>query len=155
MNVRRSWLAATAIAVLGIAGLAWGAVSDHSTKQPTALTISAAYIREPASPDVVAVYLRIDNKTGSPDEITSVTTGAGGTAMTMSDNAKGGMDMAAVRIPAHGSVTLKPFGQHIMIQKPSKALVKGNTVVVTVHFRVAHPITVTVPVIGITDPLPK
>lgn len=156
MNVRMSWLAAIAVAVLGIAGLAWGAVSGHSSNPSVAgLTISRAYIPEPASPDVVAVYLRIDNHTGDPDEITSVTTGAGGEAMTMSDNAAGGMDMAAVRIPAHGSITLKPFGQHIMIEKPSEPLVKGTTVVVTVHFRVADPITVTVPVIGVTDPPPK
>lgn len=152
MNVRVPWIAAVAVAAFGVAGLGWGAVAVRSGHPVApALTISRAYIREPASPDVVAVYLRVDNRTDRPDEITSVTTGAGGAAMTMSDNASGGMDAAAVRIPAHGSTTLRPFGQHIMIEKPTKVLVKGDTVVVTVHFRVAAPITVTVPVIGLTD----
>ena len=52
-----------------------------------------------------------------------------------------------VTIPAHGRLTMKPGGQHIMIDEPKKPVKIGDQLIITFNFKGYDPLVVTVPVV--------
>jgi copper(I)-binding protein len=153
-----------AIAILvGIAGLVRGAVpqssaaSSSSTSNSSAgtpIVVGGAYVREPANGQNAAAYFTVFNTTDKPDQLITVTTGAGAEA-TLHTLVKGVMTpTGAVTIPAHGSVTLSPGTGHVMIQQLYGPLQAGQTVNIQLTFANAGQVIVTAPVIGITAPAP-
>ncbi len=120
------------------------------------LTITGAYIPQPASPDVAAAYLTVTNHGSRPDTITTVVTDVTSRVMPMTETNSGGVgsmtDLSAVTVPAHGSVSLTPGHAHLMLEKPDRALTQGNQVRMTISFAHAGTVTLTVPVVGITGP---
>jgi periplasmic copper chaperone A len=151
---------AVLVALVGAAALARGAVpqaaasgGDAATSPP--IVVTGAYIRVPASPELAAVYLTIYNTTSEPDTLTAVIPGFGETASIHSE-VNGNMveNTNGLVIPAHGSATLKPTNGHIMVENVYGTLSAGQTVNLELDFTNAGPVLVTVPVIGIYDPLP-
>jgi hypothetical protein len=160
--MRPSWLSAGAVmvALAGAVALARGAMpqaaaTGSATSSSPPIVISGAYLRQPASPSLAAVYLTIYNTTGTPDTLNSVTSGSGEESSvhsevgsTMVENTSG------LVIPAHSSVILKPTTGHIMIQNLYGTLTAGQTVNLELDFAHAGPVLVTAPVIGIYAPVP-
>lgn len=121
------------------------------------LTVSSAYVREPASPDVAAAYLRIANSGGAPDELVGVSSDAA-VEVSMHEQDQQGMadvmrPLASVRVPARGSVTFAPGGDHLMLTRPT-SLRPGQTVQLTLRFRVSGTVRVAAPVVAIGHPPP-
>jgi copper(I)-binding protein len=169
-----STAAAVLVGALGIVGLARGAVpqgaSSSSSSTPDmsgmsmgmnsggaagSISITGAYVRQPASPDVAAAYFTIHNEGSAPDTLQSVQTGAGQQAdlhtsagTTMADMPNG------LTIPAHGTVVLTAGSYHVMIEKPIGAIKAGQTVNLQLFFAKAGPIDVAAPVIAILAPAP-
>jgi copper(I)-binding protein len=153
-------IVASLVAAVGIAGLIRGAVPQSlaggtagSAAPPQAITITNAYVRQPASPGAAAAYLTINNLTGADDSLISVVSGAGAKTEIHTD---GSMAHAvrSLRIPAHSSVTLSPGKSHIMIEQLYGPLERGQTVNLALIFANAGGVIVAVPVIGVTAPAP-
>ena len=160
--MRPSWLSvgAVVVALAGAAALARGAMPQSgaaggATAGSAPIVISGAYVRQPASPELAAVYLTIYNTTSRPDTLTSVTSGSGESSSVHTEvNSSMVENTSGLVIPAHGSVVLKPTTGHIMIQKLYGTLKAGQTVNLELDFANAGPVLVTAPVIGIYDPVP-
>lgn len=121
-----------------------------------ALTVTGAWSR-PAVENAV-VYATIRNDGPKPVALVRVRTGAGKTAelhratamtggMPMGGAAMPAMGMAPVAriaIPAHGTVTLKPGGDHVMVLGLRKPLAAGASFPATFGFADGRIVTVRV-----------
>lgn len=151
-------LAASAVAVVGLAGLIRGAVPQAAAGGGSLSTVSApivvtnAYVREPATPDVAAAYFTITNTTGSDDTLVAVATGAGQVA-TLHDGSMAEM-ANGLPLPARSSVTLSVGTGHVMIERLVGPLTPGQTVNLQLTFAHNGPLIVEAPVIAITAPAP-
>ena len=152
------WFAAVIVAIAGVAGLARGAVPQSAaggaTNNSPPIVVTGAYIRLPASPDLVAVYFTVYNTTAKPDTLESATSGAGAVATLHS-----GPDMQVVTgggviVPAHGNLSFSPVARHVMIQNLYSPLEVGQSVNVELDFANAGPVVFAAPVIGVYDPTP-
>lgn len=108
---------------------------------PPPLVVHDAWIREAAAGQAsTAAYLVIDNHTASATALESVDCECADTVElhTMRMSADGSMmtmaKIARVPIPASGSASLAPGGDHIMLFKVTRALEAGRTVTLTLHF---------------------
>jgi copper(I)-binding protein len=116
-----------------------------------ALTVVEAFLPQPASPDVAAIYLTVKNSGARADELVSVSSAAAGSSMLMTENANGTMGMLrTLRIPAHGSASLVPGRDHVMLEQPRGTLDVGQHVAVSLHFRLAGTLTISVPVVPLS-----
>lgn len=178
MPVRRPAYLASAIALLlGGAGLVEGAfVADTPPAVAGAqdgtpvdgvvsgdITVSGAYIRQPASPDVVAAYLSITNSGRQPDTLQAIATGAAKSAtlhdvpglLPLATTANGEHQPTGPLTIAPGStVTLSPGQGHIMLEKPTGTLKVGDQVSLVLTFERAGQVLVEAPVIAIGAPAP-
>jgi copper(I)-binding protein len=155
------FLAAVAILV-GMAGLVRGSLpqsvpstASSSTAGADPIVVGGAYVREPANDVNAAAYFTVYNTTGTPDELVSVSTGAGAEASLHSYTSDGAMTaMSGLTIPANGSVALSPGKGHVMIEKLYGPLKPGQTVNLQLSFAKAGEVLVTAPVIAIAAPAP-
>jgi copper(I)-binding protein len=161
-----SLVAAVLLALVGVAGLARGAVPQSSAGADShsghdsgygggqGLVVSGAYVREPANGVSAAAYFTIYNTSDSPDTLRTVQSGAGADT-TLHTDASGTMqDTSALSIPAHGSVSLSPGKGHVMITKLYGPLKAGQSVNLQLSFDKSGQLLVTAPVIGVTAPAP-
>lgn len=153
-------MAGIAVVALGVAGLIRGAVALPAASAGSTgadpIVISNAYLRPPAPPtQEAAAYFTVFNTTGEPDELLSVTSGAGGVAQ-LHSYVNGVMTAVAgaVMIPAHGSLVLTTGGPHVMISKLTGTVKAGQTVTLELLFQNAGPITVAAPVLAYGTPAP-
>ena len=121
------------------------------------LTILAPWSRAtPKGADVAVGYLVIRNDGAAPDTLTGGSADfAGGVEVHAMSIDKGVMRMRefpeGLAIPAHGQVTLKPMGLHLMFVGLKRALIKGETVKVALTFAHAGAVSVDFPVRAIGD----
>jgi copper(I)-binding protein len=164
------YLAAVLAVLLGVAGLVAGARQQGTTADPGAaaaagggttlgaLTVTDAYIRQPASPDVAAAYLTVRNDGSDADRLSSAYCGAA-TTTTVHGEA-GAMEFGStapavpVPVPANSAVTLSPGKGHIMLDGLTGTLRAGDTVSLLLRFDQAGQVLVEVPVIAIGAPAP-
>lgn len=139
-----------AVLATGAGLLLWsgGDAEAHSAE----LAVSGAYVREPANPDEAAAYFTIANKGAADDTLTSVASSTGRASLHTTNGAKM-VALSSAPVPAHGSLDFSPGGNHLMIDDPGP-LKPGTSVRLTFTFAASAPITVSAPVIGITDPAP-
>ena len=149
-GVSRGWL----VAGLTLLILAGGALVYSLAPSATGpvVTVSDAYVREPASPDVAAAYLTITNNTHEALTLTSITSTSARSAHVMTE-LQGAMTDTTLTIPGHGSRMLKPDAAHVMLDSPH-GVTKGRTVVLTLRFDGGTSVQVDAPVIGVLDPAP-
>jgi len=99
-----------------------------------------------------AVYLQIKNNSGAGDKLLSSQTDAAKRAglhnHTMDDGVMKMRPVDAVVIPAHGMVTMKPGGLHIMLMGLAAPLVKGASLPLTLKFKNAGTVAVVVEIMG-------
>jgi copper(I)-binding protein len=156
-----SLVAAAIVVLVGLAGLVRGAVPQpvatpsQGQDAPAGLVVGGAYVREPANGVTAAAYLTIYNPTGTPDQLLSVSSGAGALVSLHTEAADGSMHtMTGLAIPAHGNLSLTPGKGHLMIEKLYGPLKAGQSVNLQLTFARAGQLLVTAPVIGVTAPVP-
>lgn len=114
------------------------------------LRLSGGFITEPASPDVAAAYLNIDNTTDRPVRLVSVVTNVTKTVMAMDEKDSGGVgsmtDLSKVQIAAHSSFLFTPGHAHLMLEKPAR-LVAGERVRMTLTFAGIGAVSYVLPVV--------
>ncbi len=161
--IRRPMIALAAIALVGVVV---AACSGAASPTPTSggLTVEGAWARTSTGmANAGAAYLVVKNPTGIADALVGVSTPAAGSAqihetytlpapsgsmMPATSGAAGGSMMAMrpvakIEVPAGGTIELKPGGYHIMLMGLTHELTAGETIVLTLTFEKASPITVT------------
>lgn len=116
--------------------------------------MDGAYIPQQASPDVAAAYLRMTNTGSTADTLTGASSPAARMVMlheTVSEGAAEAMvALAALPVPAHGTVAMTVGRRHLMLMNPTTMLEQGARVALTLHFARAGDVTLMVPVVGFT-----
>ncbi|GAB2468865.1 copper chaperone PCu(A)C [Jatrophihabitans fulvus] len=145
---------------VGGAGLVRGAMPQSAASggsgpsQP--VSVYGAYLRPPVPPtERAAAYFTIRNNTGTPDVLTDVDSGAGGSNTLHQD--QGGRMVAlatGLTIPAGKTVVMTPGGVHVMIEQIYGTLEKGDNVTFQLTFRNAGTVEITTPVVPFGQPAP-
>jgi copper(I)-binding protein len=119
------------------------------------LTISRAYIPDPATSSIAAAYLTVTNS-GPADRLISISTPAFRSAMLnrYDTDPNGGQTMVATSsgavVPAHGRLVLMPGSYHVMLRKPLHPVRQGTTARLTLRFAKAGVVSLLVPVVADT-----
>jgi len=142
------WAVLGLVAIVGLA--ACGGASLSSAPK---IEITAARTPLPASPDVGAVYLTIKNDSSQPDVLLSATSDVSTDTMLHNDVTSGISESMVpsgpVTIASGKTLVLQPGGYHLMLMNINRHLAVGNTIHVTLDFKRAGQIAVTVPVVSI------
>jgi copper(I)-binding protein len=132
------------------------------TGQIGSLLISAAYVPEPASPDIAAAYVTVHNTGKITDTLLRASTPAGTSTSLHRDVTSGGTEgmvpLRSIPIPAGKTVTMKPGGEHLMIEHPKAGLKRGGQLELTLVFAHAGRLTMQVPIVspaGLLGPMPS
>ncbi len=118
----------------------------------TSITVEQPWSRAtPNGAKTGAVYLTIDNKSGTADQLTGASSDVADKVQIHQMKVENGvMKMREIpgglSVPANGSVTLKPGGYHVMLIGLKKPLAVGEKFPLTLKFAKAGTISVTVPV---------
>ena len=144
----RHLLAALALALSGIAATPATAAD---------LAVQGAWTRETLKgSDGAVVYLTVVNSGSSPDALVGLSTPIAKAIHLHTMGAMPGMmtmqSVAAIPIPAHSTVQLKPMGAHAMIAGLVQPLSAGQTFPLSLRFERAGVVTVTVQVQGLGGP---
>lgn len=160
MSVVRSkpsaWLAA--LLVLATAGSLAACGQRSQADSPTGeatVVVTDAWVKatagstEPAN--MTGAFLRLRNNTGSEVTLTSATTDVAGKVEIHETVPSGGSmvmrrKQGGLPVPPHGTATLKPGADHIMLMKLKRALAPGDEVTLTLRLSGTGPVTVTAPV---------
>lgn len=147
---RQRWLViGGGLALVALLGLGYG----FWPQARAAVTVTGAYIREPASADVASGYFTVHNGTGHAVTLTAVHTDASTHAHVMTERA-GTMSDSTLEVPAHSTATLTPGSSHLMLEHPS-GLTTGAVIAVMLMFSDSSSVTLDVPVLGLLDPAPS
>ncbi|WP_063784143.1 copper chaperone PCu(A)C [Streptomyces sp. SBT349] len=129
--------AATALAVTGCGG--------DGASGPE-LSARDAFIPEPATADLAAGFLTVENAGDADDTLTSVTSDLAGT-IEMHETVDNTMrQVDSFTVPAGGALTLARGGNHLMLMDLTGKPTEGETVSIELHFEESEPITLDVPV---------
>ena len=133
-----------AVALIGLLS-AWVATGGAGTVSRVTIRVGQAAVALPSSsgPDQAATFLTITNL-GGPDTLLSVRSPAAARVVFVrrDGSAAGpGIALGQVAIPAHGTLSLSPFGLDIVLQDPG-SLTVGASVPLVLTFRHACRVTV-------------
>ena len=133
-----------AAALIGLLS-AWVATGGVGTISRVTIRIGQAAVALPSSstPDAAETYMTITNL-GGPDTLLSVRSPEAPRAVFVRHNGSAagpGVAVRQVAMPAHGTLSLNPFGLDIVLQDPS-SLTVGGSVPLILTFRHAGPVTV-------------
>lgn len=99
-------------------------------------------------------YFTLTNDTAAPRALVGASSPDCGLLMlhqSINDNGQDRMAMVkSVAVPAHGSVKFAPGGYHLMCMSPSKKVVRGQSISVTLRFVDGGAVTTKFPVRGAT-----
>lgn len=134
----------------GAALLLWS--GGDAAARTAKLTVTGAYVREPANPAEAAAYFSIGNAGRADDTLTAVSSSTGRTSLHTTNGPKM-VTLATAPIPAGGRLEFAPGAGHLMIDDPGP-LKPGTKVRLTFDFAKSAPITVDAPVIAISAAAP-
>ena len=133
-----------------MSGMGPGAGADHTGSDAPAVSVSGAYIPRPASPDVAAVYLTLDNTGSGPVHLLSATSPVASRVTPMRDVVAHGASsmqrLAHLEVPAGARVRLQPSGAHLMLEHLNRTLHVGDKVLLHLRFTGGGVVSVSVPV---------
>jgi len=118
----------------------------------SSIAVEQPYARAtPAGAKTGAVYMTIDNKSGTADKLTGASSDVADKLQIHQMKVENGvMKMRelpdGLPVPANGSVVLKPGSYHVMLIGLKKPLTAGESFPLTLTFAKAGTISVTVPV---------
>lgn len=126
------------------------AAASGAHAQIQTLSISNPWIRFITPNTPAGGYFTVTNAGSKPVVIMGASSPACGSVMLHQSHESGGvssMDMVSqVTVPAHGGVTFRPGGYHLMCMSPTADMRVGTTVPVTIQFqdnrRITKPFTV-------------
>ena len=116
------------------------------------ISITDAYIPQPATADVAAAYFTVTEHGGQGDVLLSAASVPASQTSLMQETQTGSAaeSMTAMphglAIPAKGAVVLGPGGYHLMLTDPASPLTAGGSVTLTLRFQQAGSVTFKVPV---------
>ena len=120
------------------------------------LRISGGYIPQQASPDVASAYFTVENTGRQADTLSRVTTNVTSEVMAMTETDQGATgsmtDLPKVVIPAHGTYRFTQGHAHLMLEKPSHMLKRGEKVAMTITFARGGTVRLVLPVVGFSGP---
>jgi copper(I)-binding protein len=134
------------IAAIALLAVAIPAVALPAVAMAGDIEIKGAEMRASIghSPNT-AGYMTIVNHGAKPDRLLSASCGCAGMVMVHKTEVSGGMAMMmsepAITIPAHGEVTFKPGGLHLMVMDLKKPVALGTVQDVTLTFEHAGKVT--------------
>lgn len=110
------------------------------------ITVRSAYALVPFSKSPMPTYLSIENRGGTPDTLLGV---AGGDGFPVPSLHGAGMEhLMTVGIGGGETVVLAPGGRHIMFEPPLPAVIRGDSVQLTLTFARAGKVMIQAFVIG-------
>ncbi len=166
-RVHPGFVAAAVAVLLGVGGLVVGARQAAGTAPPARveasvpadgvtvgdITVSGAWVRQPASPTVAAAYLSIRNAGSQADSLQSVYSGAARETVLHGQPGvvQPGAHVASgpLAVPAGAVVTLSPARGHVMLEGLTGPLRPGDRVSLLLQFARAGQVLVEAPVIAI------
>ncbi len=99
-----------------------------------------------------AVYITIKNSSGSRDSLISGKSLVAKSAALHNHIMDSGVmkmrTVGSLKIPAYGTVIMKPGGLHVMLMGLKSPLVKGGSLLLTLTFEKAGPITIQIKIMG-------
>lgn len=142
------------VSKLAVAALLLGFVTPALAQATgnTSITVEQPWARAtPGGAKTGAVYMTLDNKSGTADRLTGVSSDVADKLQIHEMKVENGvMKMREIAgglpIPAGGSVALKPGSYHVMLIGLKKPLTVGEKFPLTLTFEKAGNISVTVPV---------
>jgi copper(I)-binding protein len=134
-----------AVLATGAALLLWS--GGDAAARTAKLTVTGAYVREPANPAEAAAYFSIGNTGRAGDTLTAVSSSTGHASLHTTNGPKM-VALSTAPIPAAGRLDFSPGANHVMIDDPGP-LKPGAKVRLTFGFAKSAPITVDAPVIAI------
>ncbi|PHQ50603.1 hypothetical protein BLA24_17530 [Streptomyces cinnamoneus] len=138
--------AALPLAVAGALLLVTGCDSGSGTSDKAELSVSGAYLPQPAMADMAAAYFTVKNDGGKADQLTGVTSPLS-PDVTMHTTEGSQMKHAQkLEVPAKGELSLARGGSHLMLGKLDHLPKTGEKVEFTLHFATSAPIKIQVPV---------
>ena len=145
-SMRRPGLAASAAVLL--AALAAPAVANT----PDGVTISHPWMRFLTLEIPAAGYFTLHNNAAHPAVLTGAKSPDCGTLMLHRSVVTNGtahmMMVHNITVPAHGTLTFRPGGYHLMCVSPSNAIAPGKHVPVSLAFKDGASLTAEFPVYG-------
>jgi len=124
----------------------WVVSGGFGTIAQVRISVVGATVPMPATPGITAAYLAIRNSGAEPDELLSVRTAIAAQSMLIENPTSGPSGtmnvIQGVQVPAHGSATLGPFGDDVMLSG-TRRLTVGETVTLILTFRRIGDVTVT------------
>lgn len=117
--------------------------------QPSSIEVITAWSRElPPSAPVGAAFMTIDNHRDQADRLIGAQSPIAEFAELHAHIHVGDVmrmvKVDAIDLPAHGQLTLKPGGHHVMLINLNKPLVAGETLPLTLQFEQAGTMDITV-----------
>ena len=116
------------------------------------LTVSGAWIRFIMPSIPAAAYFRLSNQGDKPRALIGADSPACGSLMLHESVVANGMDrmmmVESVRVPAHGHTDFAPGHYHLMCMEPSKEMILGHQVPITLRFSDGEKITASFTVRG-------
>ncbi|MET9645437.1 copper chaperone PCu(A)C [Streptomyces syringium] len=149
--ITKSTATTAAVLPLVLAGgllLVTGCQSEKNAlgRDKAQLSVSGAYLPQPAMTDMAAAYLTVTNDGGKADQLTSVTSPLS-RDITMHTTEGTAMKHAAkLDVPARGKLTLARGGTHLMLGKLDHKPKVGERIEFTLHFATSAPVKIKVPV---------
>jgi periplasmic copper chaperone A len=132
------------------------AASSPAFAETGAIKIEQPWSRAtPGGATAGAVYLSIQNSSAVADRLTGASSDVAARTevheMTLADGVMKMREVSGgIAIPAHGSVTFKPGGYHVMLIGLKKPLKAGESVALTLDFAKAGKVAVSAPVMKTT-----
>lgn len=116
------------------------------------VTLSKSYVKaKDASKNMTAIFGTLANNGDAALHLTSVTSTdpklSGMLELHVVENGTMKEALEGFTIPAHGSLTMQPGAEHIMIMNNTQDLKVGDEATITLHFENADDATFTVPIL--------
>ncbi|MFI9204140.1 copper chaperone PCu(A)C [Streptomyces sp. NPDC053048] len=110
------------------------------------LSVSGAYLPQPAMTDMAAAYFTVTNDGGKADQLTKVTSPLSRDVTLHTTEGAQMKHAAKLEVPAKGKLSLTRGGTHLMLGKLDHKPKQGEKVEFTLHFATSAPIRIQVPV---------
>ena len=123
------------------------ALQAPATFAASAVQADACWIRTMPATVPSSGYFTLKNDGDKPVTLTGIDTPAFGMAMMHETQTAGStakmVHVEAVDVPAHGTVTFRPKGYHVMLEEPRQPVAPGAKVPLRLHFADGATVSVT------------
>lgn len=132
--------------------------SNNDSKDSTAISIKDSFVREvPSVAMATAAFMTLSNSSAKDIYLVKATSATAKTLELHTHNKEHGMlkmrQVKDIKIPAKGSIQLKPGGLHIMLIEPTQDLTKTKIVSIKLMFKDGSSTEINAPVKSVKKPM--